>query len=86
MLNDVRTVLAKLLHESGRKPVEERKIYRSDLPVKPFAEWDALDDNTKEGRLMMADFMLSTLVGLGDLVANHGIRTGEISDPNPGGD
>lgn len=51
--------LAQILHESGRKAVEERKIYRSDLPVKPFAEWDNLDENTKEGRRMMADYLLS---------------------------
>lgn len=50
--------LAKILHESGRKAVEQRKIYRSDLPVKPFCEWDDLDLPAKEGRRMMARFML----------------------------
>lgn len=51
--------LAKILHESGREAVEKRMIYRSDLPVKPFAEWDELDENTKEGRRMMARFVRS---------------------------
>lgn len=50
--------LAKLLHESGREAVEKRKIYRSDLPVKPFAEYEDLDENTKEGRRMMAQYIL----------------------------
>jgi hypothetical protein len=49
--------LAKILHESGREAVEKRMIYRSDLPVKPFAEWEDLDDNTKEGRRLMARYV-----------------------------
>lgn len=49
--------LAKILHESGREAVAQRKIYRSDLPVKPFAEWNDLDENTKEGRRMMARYV-----------------------------
>lgn len=53
-----RETLARLLHESGRQAVEERKIYRSDLPIKPFCEWDDLDENAKEGRRMMADYLL----------------------------
>lgn len=50
--------LARIMHESGREAVEKRMIYRSDLPVKPFAEWDELDDNTKEGRRMMARYVM----------------------------
>ena len=50
--------LAKLLHESGRKAVEQGKVFRSDLPIKPFAEWTEIDENTKEGRRMMAAFLL----------------------------
>jgi hypothetical protein len=50
--------LARLLHESGREAVEKRKIYRSDLPVKPFAEWDDLPEDAKEGRRMMAAYLL----------------------------
>lgn len=49
---------ARLMHESGREAVEQRKIYRSDLPVKPFAEYADLDDNTKEGRRMMAMYLV----------------------------
>lgn len=60
--------LAKILHESGRKAVEARKIYRSDLPVKPFAEWDDLDENTKEGRRMMADHLLQNWEEVVDLL------------------
>jgi hypothetical protein len=50
--------LARLLHEAGREAVEKRKIYRSDFPVKPFAEWDDLPEDAKEGRFMMARFVL----------------------------
>ena len=57
-VEDVQVKLAKLIHEAGRKPVEQRKIYRSDLPVKPFADWEDLDAPTVEGRLMMAAFLL----------------------------
>ena len=49
--------LARILHESGREAVNQRKIYRSDLPVKPFAEWDELDENTKDGRRLMAQYL-----------------------------
>jgi hypothetical protein len=50
--------LARLLHEAGREAVEKGKIYRKELPSKPFAEWDQLDDDAREGRLMMARFVL----------------------------
>jgi hypothetical protein len=49
---------AKILHESGREAVEKRMIYRSDLPVKPFAEWDELQEDAKEGRRIMARYVL----------------------------
>lgn len=51
--------LAQVLHESGRQAVAERKVYRSDLPVKPFAEWADLDENTKEGRRLMAQYLVA---------------------------
>lgn len=50
--------LAKILHESGRAAVEQRKIYRDDLPVKPFAEWADLHETAREGRRLMAVFLL----------------------------
>lgn len=51
--------LALLVHESGREAVEKRKVYRDDLPVKPFAEWDDLHENAKEGRRMMARYLFA---------------------------
>ena len=53
-----REQLAQILHEAGREAVNQRKVYRSDLPVKPFAEWDQLDENTKDGRRLMADHLI----------------------------
>lgn len=50
--------LAKLLHESGRAAVEKRLVYRNDLPVKPFCEWPDLTFEAREGRRLMARFML----------------------------
>jgi len=47
--------LAKILHETGRAAVEANKVYRNDLPVKPFCEWDNLSEEAKEGRRMMAE-------------------------------
>lgn len=41
--------LARILHES--------MIYRDDVPVKPFAEWDELHEPAKEGRRMMARYI-----------------------------
>lgn len=50
--------LARILHDSGREAVGKRMIYRNDVPVKPFAEWDELTDDAKEGRRMMARYLL----------------------------
>lgn len=51
-------LLAKLLHESGREAVDKKMVYRNDLPMKPFAEWDDLHEDAKEGRRMMARFLI----------------------------
>lgn len=32
---------AQLLHESGREAVAGGYVYRNDLPLKPFCEWDS---------------------------------------------
>ena len=61
--------LARLLHDSGREAVAQRKIYRSDLPVKPFAKWDELDQNTKDGRMLMADFLIKRSVLVRELLS-----------------
>ncbi len=50
--------LARILHESGRKAVEQRKLYRNDLPVKPFCEWEDLPEEAKEGRRLMARYLM----------------------------
>ncbi len=49
--------LAQILHESGRKAVEQRKLYRNDLPVKPFCEWNLLPEDAREGRRLMAAYL-----------------------------
>jgi hypothetical protein len=51
-------VLARILHESGREAVAQRKIYRDDVPIKPFAEWADLPEPAKEGRRMMARYLV----------------------------
>jgi len=51
-------LLARVLHESGREAVARRLIYRNDLPVRPFAEWDDLHEDAKDGRRLMARFLL----------------------------
>ncbi len=58
MLDTVLEELAKILHESGRKAVEQGKVYRNDLPVKPFAEWDELTEAAQEGRILMAEYLV----------------------------
>jgi hypothetical protein len=57
-MTDKREDLAKLLHESGREAVEKRLVYRNDLPVKPFCEWNDLTEDAKEGRRLMAQYLL----------------------------
>lgn len=49
---------ARILHESGREAVEKAKVYRNDVPVKPFCEWADLHEAAREGRRMMARFLL----------------------------
>lgn len=58
---DTKTELAILLHESGRAAVEQRKVVRDDLPVLPFIEWKDLSAPAREGRLLMADYLLKNL-------------------------
>jgi hypothetical protein len=60
--------LAEILHNSGREAVEQRKIYRDDLPVKPFAEWKDLPEPAREGRRMMARYLLSARFSVIDLL------------------
>lgn len=50
---------AKVLHESGREAVEKRKLVRNDLPIHPFQEWDELTEDAREGRRMMARYLLN---------------------------
>lgn len=47
---------AKLLHESGRAAVEAHKVV-NDLG-KPFLEWEEISEDAREGRRMMARFLL----------------------------
>ncbi len=49
--------LAQILHESGRKAVARRLVYRNDLPIMPFCEWDLLPEPAKEGRRLMAAYL-----------------------------
>jgi hypothetical protein len=50
--------LAELLHESGREAVRQRKVYRNNLPILPFCEWVDLPESAREGRRIMARFLL----------------------------
>lgn len=49
--------LAKILHESGRRAVEQHKVV-NDLG-KPFLSWSEISEEAREGRRMMAQFLLS---------------------------
>ncbi|HEY6547620.1 MAG TPA: hypothetical protein VI589_06930 [Vicinamibacteria bacterium] len=51
--------LARLLHESGREAVEKKLIYRDDVPVKPFCEWNDLPVPARDGRRLMARFLMA---------------------------
>jgi hypothetical protein len=51
-------LLARLIHEAGREAVAQGKVYRDDLPAKPFCEWDDLPAKARVGRFMMARFLL----------------------------
>lgn len=51
--------LGRILHEAGREAVEKKLIYRDDVPVKPFAEWEDLPEPAKEGRRLQARFLLA---------------------------
>ena len=65
--------LAKILHESGREAVARGLVYRNDLPIRPFCEWDELSEDAKEGRRIMARYLVrmrgtvsALLAGVGD--------------------
>lgn len=78
-MRDSREQLAMILHEAGRKAVEQRKIYRSDLPVKPFCEWDELPEDAKEGRRMMADHLLENYEEVIDILEGYNLVKGVSS-------
>lgn len=67
-LSDKIERLAQILHESGREAVEQKKIYRSDLPMKPFCEWVDLPEDAKEGRRMMAQYLQARPVEVSGLL------------------
>lgn len=50
--------LARLLHESGRKAVDQGKVYAVPSDRKPFCEWNDLPTEAKDGRRLMARFLL----------------------------
>jgi hypothetical protein len=56
--------LALILHEAGRMAVEAGKtVAQSQLGVKPqkFLEWDELTPESKQGRIIQADYLLAHL-------------------------
>jgi len=57
-MEDAIEALARILHESGREAVEKRQLYRDDLPVKPFCEWADLPEPAREGRRLMARYVV----------------------------
>lgn len=53
--------LAKMLHESGREAVLSNNVLKKDgSPIGQikFVEWEQLPDGAKEGRRMMARYLL----------------------------
>jgi len=59
-LQNAKYELAKILHESGRKAVEQGKVFMKgpDITPRPFAEWLDLPEDALVGRFMMADFLV----------------------------
>ena len=49
---------ARILHEAGRQAVKENKVVRKDVPNKGFIEWDQLDKDAKEGRILQARWIM----------------------------
>lgn len=58
LFEEVVEELAKILHLSGREAVTKRMVVRNDLPVLPFIEWPDLTEFAREGRRMMARYLL----------------------------
>jgi hypothetical protein len=61
--------MARLIHESGREAVEKRLVYRDDLPVLPFCEWEDLPEPAREGRILQARFLLDRRLEIWVLVS-----------------
>jgi hypothetical protein len=49
--------LARMLHEAGREAVSRGLVVRTDMPVRPFVEWDALTPAAQEGRRVQARWL-----------------------------
>jgi hypothetical protein len=49
--------LARLLHEAGREAVARGLVVRTDVPIRPFIEWDGLTGEAREGRRVQARFL-----------------------------
>lgn len=60
--------LARILHESGRKAVEQGLVYAAPSDRKPFCEWNDLPYVAKEGRRLMARFLRRRRKGLAKLL------------------
>jgi hypothetical protein len=51
--------LARALHESGREAViANRTVIQIGVSPRPFFEWSDISDEAREGRRMMARFLL----------------------------
>lgn len=57
MTNPLEEKLARELHEAGREAVELGKVVNK--LGKPFMGWDEIDDDAREGRRIMARYLLA---------------------------
>lgn len=58
-VKEMRTeALAMLLHESGREAVKKGKVYAKESDRKPFCEWSELPEEAKDGRRIMAKYLI----------------------------
>lgn len=53
-----REAVAKMLHESGREAVARGAVVNK-VPGQPFYSWERLTEEAREGRRLMADYVLA---------------------------
>lgn len=51
--------IAEIIHEAGREAVAQNKVVNKLSPKKPFIEFTKLDKDAKEGRILMARYLVT---------------------------